>query len=97
MMVMKNEEQKIEKTIAGKTVVITGGTSGVGRAAAEAFALEGCNVVVAARGQKGLDETVALCRDLGAVALGVPTDVSIAEDVNNLANLALQLNDKIEN
>lgn len=80
----------------GKTVVITGGTSGVGRAAAEAFALAGCNVVVAARGQQGLDETVSLVRDLGAVALGVPTDVSNAEEVKNLAQQALQFNGRID-
>lgn len=80
----------------GKTVVITGGTSGVGRAAAEAFALEGCNIVVGARGQEGLDETVSLCHDLGVVALGVPTDVSKFEDVENLANLALQFNGRID-
>ena len=80
----------------GKTVVITGGTSGVGRAAAEAFALEGCNIVVAARGQEGLDETVALCHDLGVIALGVPTDVSNFEEVENLANLALQFNGRID-
>lgn len=96
--VMNNLEEgnKDYRTLAGKTVVITGGTSGVGRAAAEAFALEGCNVVVAARGQKGLDETVSLCHDLGVVALGVATDVSVAEDVQNLANLALQFNGRID-
>ena len=80
----------------GKTVVITGGTSGVGRAAAEAFALEGCNVVIGARGQEGLDETVKLCHDLGVVALGIPTDVSKFEEVENLANLALQFNGRID-
>jgi short-subunit dehydrogenase len=90
------EEKKDGRSLAGKTVVITGGTSGVGRAAAEAFALEGCNVVIAARGQKGLDETIALCHDLGVVALGVPTDVSNAEEVKNLAELALQFNGRID-
>jgi len=91
-----NKQEENYRTLAGKTVVITGGTSGVGRAAAEAFALEGCNVVVAARGQKGLDETVALCHDLGVVALGVPTDVSVAEEVENLAQKALQFNGRID-
>jgi len=42
---MKNEEN-YQKNLAGKTVVITGSSSGVGRAAAEAFAREGCNVVM---------------------------------------------------
>lgn len=88
-----NNEQK---SLRGKTVVITGGSSGVGRAAAEAFALEGCNIVVAARGKEALDETVALCRDLGVSAVAVPTDVSIAGDVRNLANKALQFNGRID-
>lgn len=79
-----------------KTVVITGGTSGVGRAAAEAFALEGCNVVIAARGQEGLDETVALCHDLEVVAVGVQTDVSDAQQVQRLAERALQFNGRID-
>ena len=86
----------IYRELSGKTVVITGGTSGVGRAAAEAFALEGCNVVIAARGQEGLDETVSLCRDLGAVALGVQTDVSNAHQVKHLAEQALQFNGRID-
>ena len=84
------------QSLRGKTVVITGGTSGVGRAAAEAFALEGCNVVVAAREQDGLDETVSLCHDLGVVALGVSTDVSNADEVKNLAEKALQFNGRID-
>ncbi|WP_292009859.1 SDR family oxidoreductase [Chryseobacterium sp.] len=91
-----NSEHIIQKTLRGKTVVITGGSSGVGRAAAEAFALEGCNIVVAARGKEGLDETVSLCRDLDVSAIGIPTDVSRAEDVQNLANKALQFNGRID-
>jgi short-subunit dehydrogenase len=85
-----------EKSLKGKTVVITGGTSGVGRAAAETFALEGCNVVIGARGEKGLEETVALLRDLGVIALAVKTDVSSADEMKNLAEQALQFNGRID-
>lgn len=92
---MKSNNE-IQQSLKGKTVVITGGSSGVGRAAAEAFALEGCNIVVAARGKEALDETVTLCRDLGVAAMAVPTDVSIATDVQNLANKALQFNGRID-
>jgi len=92
---MKSNET-LQKSLRGKTVVITGGSSGVGRATAEAFALEGCNIVVAARGKEALEETVALCRDLEVAAIGVPTDVSIAGDVQNLANKALQFNGRID-
>ncbi|WP_326983180.1 SDR family NAD(P)-dependent oxidoreductase [Chryseobacterium sp. MYb264] len=92
---MKSKEA-FRESLIGKTVVITGGTSGVGRATAEAFALEGCNIIIAARGQEALDETVALCRGLGVGAKGIPTDVSIASDVQNLANKALQFNGRID-
>lgn len=92
---MKSKEA-FRESLIGKTVVITGGTSGVGRATAEAFALEGCNIIIAARGQEALDETVTLCRDLGVGAKGIPTDVSIASDVQNLANKALQFNGRID-
>lgn len=91
-----NSNHNLTRSLAGKTVVITGGTSGVGRATAEAFALEGCNVVIAARGKDALDETVSLCRDLGAISLGVVTDVSVAEDVQKLAEEALQFNGRID-
>ncbi|MEG0761036.1 SDR family oxidoreductase [Chryseobacterium sp.] len=83
-------------SLQGKTVVITGGSSGVGRAAAEAFALEGCNVVIAARGEQALDNTVKLLHNLGAVALAVKTDVSNADEVENLAEQALRFNGRID-
>jgi len=86
----------LQKSLKGKTVVITGGSSGIGRATAEAFALEGCNIVIAARGKEGLDETINLCRDLEVAAMAVPTDVSIAGDVQNLVNKALQFNGRID-
>lgn len=90
----KNMDKKFP--LKGKTVVITGGSSGVGRATAEAFALEGCNVVVAARGLEGLQETVQLCRDLEVAALAVQTDVSDNEQVKNLAEQAKQFNGRID-
>lgn len=83
-------------SLRGKTVVITGASSGIGRAAAEAFAKEGCNLVLAARGKEALEETAFICRNLGAIAITVPTDVSDAEQVQNLAEEALQLNGGID-
>lgn len=83
-------------SLKGKTVVITGASSGIGRATAEAFAKEGCNIVLAARGKEALEETAFICRDLGAIAVSVPTDVSDAEQVMKLADEALSLNGKID-
>ena len=82
--------------LRGKTVVITGASSGVGRALAEAFALEGCNIVAAARGKEGLDEIVATCHDLDVAAMGVPTDMSVMEEVQALAEKALEFNGRID-
>lgn len=85
-----------EESLKGKTVVITGGTSGVGRAAAEAFAKEGCNVVIVARGQEGIDETVKFCRKLTTSVVGIKADMSIAEEVETIADEALAMTGKID-
>lgn len=76
--------------LSNKNVVITGASSGVGRAAAEAFALEGCNVAVVARGSEGVDETVHLCRDLGVRAIGISADVSDEKDVEDAVHRVIR-------
>ena len=63
-----------------RTVVITGASSGIGRAAALAFARGGDRVVVAARRADRLEALAAECRALGAECLVVPTDVSRREE-----------------
>jgi 3-oxoacyl-[acyl-carrier protein] reductase len=56
--------------------VVTGGSKGMGRAAAECIAGEGARVAVIARGQSALDETVAALHSAGAVeALGISADL----------------------
>lgn len=87
---MKSQNSLEKRSLRGKTVVVTGGSSGVGRATVEAFAFEGCNIVIAARGQEALDETLKLCKDLGVNAIAVSTDVSKAEDVENLLKSAVK-------
>jgi NAD(P)-dependent dehydrogenase (short-subunit alcohol dehydrogenase family) len=52
--------------LAGAAVCVQGGTRGMGRAAAECFAAEGARVVVLARGQAGIDETVETLRRRGS-------------------------------
>lgn len=92
---MENEIE-FENSLSGKTVVITGASSGVGRAAAEAFALQGCNLVLVARGQHGIDEIVAICKELNVHAVGICADVSIAENVGHVAAEALKINGRID-
>jgi NAD(P)-dependent dehydrogenase (short-subunit alcohol dehydrogenase family) len=66
-------------------VVITGATSGVGRAVAERFAREGAHIALLARGRRGLDETSKEVERLGGTALPLPTDVADADAVEAAA------------
>ncbi|RPH30217.1 SDR family NAD(P)-dependent oxidoreductase [Buttiauxella warmboldiae] len=58
------------------SVVVTGGTAGVGRATALCFARHGYDVAVIARSQKGLSETVKELESIGIRAIGVSADVA---------------------
>jgi NAD(P)-dependent dehydrogenase (short-subunit alcohol dehydrogenase family) len=69
--------------LANAAVVISGGSKGMGRAAAEAFAAEGTRVGVLARGQEAIDDTLARCRELGAVdTLALPADLNNAASIS---------------
>jgi NAD(P)-dependent dehydrogenase (short-subunit alcohol dehydrogenase family) len=75
--------------LAGKVAIITGGTSGIGRAGVLRFAREGAHVVVGSRGEPAGE---ALLRELAAESLEavhVPTDVSSARDAERLVEAAV--------
>ena len=71
-------------------VVLTGGSSGIGRAAALAFAARGDRLVLSARGRPDLDAVAGQCRAAGAETIVVPADVSQADQIAELADAAVE-------
>lgn len=65
----------------GKVAFITGGSSGIGRATAVAFACEGARVVVTSRSERRNQDTVRLVEEAGGKALAITCDVSRSVDV----------------
>ena len=67
--------------LTGKVAMITGGSHGLGKTAAECLAREGCKVSICARGREQLESTVDEFRVLGYQAHGTQADVTIEDDV----------------
>lgn len=76
------------RDVRGAVVVITGASSGIGRAAALAFAREGACLVLAARREHLLNEVVRECGEHGGEAIAIRTDVTDPHAVELLAQAA---------
>ncbi|MFQ5879388.1 MAG: SDR family oxidoreductase [Dehalococcoidia bacterium] len=76
--------------LAGKVALITGGSSGIGRASSLAFAREGAKVIVADVDVEGGEETVRLIEDASGEAIFVKADVSRAAAVEAMVSTAVE-------
>ncbi len=78
------------RELGESVIVITGASSGIGRATAHALAERGASVVLAARSEQSLREAAEECEAAGGRALVVPTDVTDKEAVQDLARQAAE-------
>jgi short-subunit dehydrogenase len=79
----------MRKQLADQVVVITGASSGIGKATALAFASNGARLVLGARREPELEQTAQACRAAGVAASTLVTDVADEAQVNALASRAL--------
>jgi short-subunit dehydrogenase len=86
----------MNRKLTGKTVVITGASSGAGRAIALEFARLGANVVLAARREQALEEVAQECKELGGTAKTVITDVTDPVAMKSLAQAAIDFSGSID-
>jgi NAD(P)-dependent dehydrogenase (short-subunit alcohol dehydrogenase family) len=77
-------------SLSGRTAIVTGGGSGIGRGIALALAREGARVVVCGRRQGPLEETLRALQGDGGEGLAVQADVSNAEDVARLVEMTVE-------
>jgi len=83
-------------SVAGKVIVVTGSTRGIGRAIAEECARQGATVVVSSRSADKTAETVSAIRTAGGTASGLAANVGHAEEVFALRDHALAEHARID-
>src|SRR6185295_7115741 len=76
-------------SLAGRTAIITGGSGGIGRACAVAFAKAGANIVIASLPPESIPPVVHEIEALGVKGLGITADVSDEAQVKSLVDQTL--------
>jgi NAD(P)-dependent dehydrogenase (short-subunit alcohol dehydrogenase family) len=79
-----------------KVAIVTGGSSGIGRAAAVALAKQGVKIAIAARRAKEGEETVRLVKEAGSEGIFVKTDVANENDVRSLVEKTVKQYNRLD-
>jgi NAD(P)-dependent dehydrogenase (short-subunit alcohol dehydrogenase family) len=79
-----------------KVAIVTGGSSGIGRATAVALAKEGVRIIVADRRAKEGGETVQIVKEVGGDGIYVKTDVANEDDVKALVEKTIKIYGRLD-
>jgi len=82
--------------LTGKVILITGGSRGLGRACAEAVEAFGATVVIAARDQGKIDETLGILAKYGVKTLGISADMTREEDIRRMVDETMKAFGRID-
>lgn len=83
-------------SLEGRTAIITGGSGGIGRACAVAFAEAGAHIVIASLPPDSIAPVVREIEGLGVKALGIAVDVTDADQVKNMIEQSLARFGKVD-
>jgi len=83
-------------TFAGKTAIVTGATSGIGRATAEAFAREGATLVLVGRNDDALSALASRLQAAGVHAAACRADITAVDAADRIVAAALALSNRID-
>ena len=75
--------------LAGKSAIVTGAASGIGRASARLFAKEGARLLIADRAEEGLNQTLEMIQKAGHAASALAMDAGNEDDVKKLVATAI--------
>ena len=84
------------KSLNGKVAIVTGGSSGIGQAAAAAFAAAGARIVISARGAERGEAAAAAIREAGGNATFVRADMARSSDIEALIARTVELHGRID-
>ena len=76
--------------ITGKYALVTGGSRGIGKSIALAFAKEGCHVAICARSQSDIDSTISEMKVYDVETLGISADLSKLSEIQKIVDLISQ-------
>ena len=86
----------MSKRFENRVALVTGASSGIGRASAIAFAREGAKVIVSGRSREGCEKTVKMIKATGGEAFFIRADISKAEEVETLIDQTIKTYSKLD-